>query len=644
MTQGDYRYSGDGRVLDLYYRVVSTAQVGRAFSLTAMTSGERATGRQAWLLLWRSSWGLAVLVLAWLVANSITPTLVVVALGALVGQLPGAVAHGLNSAYGHRLILTLVVAAVLYAVSLVLDPIGTALGTAARSRITGQLQARLLTAVSAPVGVAHLEDAGVLDRLARAEGTLTGFFPGDAPVTWAGMLSSRISGIVGCAVVATFQWWLGLLLLVMWLAVRRTMLVTVVRQATELRGQTVVMRRAWYLTGVGSKARDAKEVRVFGLADFIGGRFRSEYLDAITTVSNGLRDLHRRALLCWLVVLAGYAIALLSIATAARTHTIDLRTLATVLPMLAVTMTTGSVSFADISLAWTLAGLPDVDRLENELGADSALAGSRDPEGMPRRSVRLAGVRFRYPSGDQDVLADVDLELAAGTSTAIVGVNGAGKSTLVSLLSRLRDPTGGRITVDGVDVRELDPRRWQRTVAIMPQEPVRYPMSAYLNIAFGALPFRDDREGVIDCARSAGFLDVVDTLPLGWDTVLTRELPDGVDLSGGQWQRLALARALFATRHGARLLVLDEPTAALDVRAEAQFYGRFLEITSGLTTVVISHRFATVRRADTICVLDGGRITERGSHQELVEVDGTYARMYQMQAARFEGKRPGGAP
>jgi ATP-binding cassette subfamily B protein len=305
--------------------------------------------------------------------------------------------------------------------------------------------------------------------------------------------------------------------------------------------------------------------------------------------------------------------------------------------MLAVTMTAGNVSYEDISLAWTLGGLPDVDRLEHELSTDSALTGTRDPAGMPTRSVQLEGVRFRYPSGDKDVLAGVDLELAAGTSTAIVGVNGAGKSTLVSLLSRLRDPTGGRITVDGVDVRELDPSRWQRTVAIMPQEPVRYPMSAYLNIALGAVDRRDDRDGVLDCARSAGFLDVVDTLPHGWDTVLSRELPDGVDLSGGQWQRLALARALFATRHGAKLLVLDEPTAALDVRGEARFYGQFLEITAGLTTVVISHRFATVRRADTICVLDGGHITERGSHQELVDAGGTYARMYAVQAARFGG-------
>jgi ATP-binding cassette, subfamily B, bacterial len=602
----------------------------------AAVGGDRLSGRQAWRLLWAASKPLSTGVLAWAALDAVDGPLVVGALGFVVGAIPGAVDDGMSSAAGHRLVAALVIAALLYAMSLVLDPVGGALSTAARQRITGQTQARLLAAVTAPVGVAHLEDAGTLDRLARAEGSLTGFFPGDAPVTWVGNIAGRVSGVVGCAVIAAYFWWLGAALLVMWLVVRRAVLKAVVKQATDLRGQTTAMRRAWYFTGVGSKARDAKEVRVFGLAGFLANRYAREFTEAIRAGHASLRGLHRRAAACFAVVVAGNAFAVYTITGAARDHQIGLRSMSIMLPMLAMTMSAGSVSFDDITLAWTLAGLPDADRLERDLAArPEPDGGAKDPGDAPRDRVRFEDVWFRYPSGPGDVLSGVDLDLKAGTSTALVGVNGAGKSTLVSLLAALREPTRGRITVDGADLRDLDPVRWQRAIALMPQEPVRYPLTAYDNVAFGALEHYDDTDGVARAARLAGFAAVVDELPRTWDTVLARELPGGAELSGGQWQRLALARALFATFHGARVLVLDEPTASLDVRGEAAFYQRFHEITAGLTTLVISHRFATVRRAAHTCVLHSGVIPERGSHDELVAAGGTYARMYRVQAARF---------
>jgi ATP-binding cassette subfamily B protein len=600
-----------------------------------VATGRKISGRQSWRLLWASSKPLSVAVLAWAVLDTFDGPFVVASLGYVVGAIPAAISGGMSSAAGDRLIAALVVAALLYAASLILDPIGAALSTAASQRITGQLQARLLTAVTAPATVAHLEDTETLNRLASAEGSLTGYFPGSAPVTWVGSVAGRLSGVFGCAVIAAYFWWLGLLLLVMWLAVRQVILKSVLKQAIDMRGQTTEMRRAWYYTGVGSKARDAKEVRVFGLAKFFAGRYAQHFAGSIRAGHAGLRGLHKRAIACFVVVLGGYALAIWTITDAARTHAIGTRSMAIMLPMLAITAAAGNVSMDDITLAWTLFGLPDADRLEQDLRPPSELDGAQDPGGAPQTAIRFEGVEFRYPAGGTDVLGGVDLELAAGTSTALVGVNGAGKSTLVSLLARLRDPTGGRITVDGTDIRELDPARWQRTIALMPQDPVRYPLTAYDNVAFGALEHADDRDGVRRAAKLSGFSTVVDELPHGWDTVLSRELPDGAELSGGQWQRLALARALFATFHGARVLVLDEPTAALDVRAEARFYERFHEITAGLTTLVISHRFATVRRARRIYVLDGGVITEQGSHDELVAANGTYAKMYKLQAARF---------
>jgi ATP-binding cassette subfamily B protein len=637
------------------FRAVVTARA------RLVISGSKLSGRQSWRLLWESSRALSLGVLAWAAADAVDGPLVVVALGVVVGAIPAAVAGGMSSPAGHRLIGALVIAAVLYTASLVLDPIGGALSTVAHQRITDRLQARLLRAVTAPATIAHLEDQDTLNRLASAEGSLTGFFPGDAPVTWVGSLAGRLSGVIGCAVIAAYFWWLGAMLLVMWLLVRRVMLRPVLRQAIDMRGQTTEMRRAWYITGVGSKARDAKEVRVFGLAKFLADRYARQFTEAIGVGLAGQRGLHRRAAACFAGVLAGYALAIYVISDAARTHQIGLRSMAIMLPMLAITAAAGSVSYDDITLVQSMFGLPDADRLERDLVPPSELGVVREDSGslstpactqrstimesaadadeLPREAVRFEGVRFRYAAaGDgeaPDVLAGVDLELRAGTSTALVGVNGAGKSTLVSLLARLRDPTSGRVTVDGADARELDPVRWQRMIALMPQDPVRYPLSAYDNVAFGALEHADDREGVQRAALVSGFASVVEELPHRWDTILARELPNGAEISGGQWQRLALARALFATFHGARILVLDEPTAALDVRAEARFYERFHEITAGLTTLVISHRFATVRRASRIYVLDGGVITESGSHDDLVPAGGTYAKMYRLQAARF---------
>jgi ATP-binding cassette, subfamily B, bacterial len=620
----------------------------RALAGVASVSRGRATGRQAWALLWRSSRPLAIAVLTWATLDAVMPPLVVGALGVVVGEIPPAITHGLASAAGTRLIVALVIAAAIYAFSLLLDPVGGALSTTASARITGALQQRLLRAVSGPVGVAHLEDADVLDRLGRVSGSLTGFFPGDAPVTWVGMLAGRLSGVLGCVVVTVYVWWLGLALFVMWFVVRRIVVTAVIRQATELRGQATSMRRAWYYISVGSRARDAKEVRVFGLGEFFAGRFRDDYLTSIRAGRAGLRRLHARAGGAWLIVFAAMAAALTVIADDVHDGSIGIRTLAIVLPMIAVTMSVGAISFDDITLAWTMSAIPDLDRLEADLIRPTQPTGDPlerglDPGGRPQTSLRFDAVHFRYPAAPADVLTGLDLELTAGTSTAIVGVNGAGKSTLVSLISRLRDPSAGAIFADGIDISTFDAGRWQRLVAVMPQEPARYPTSAYENVAFGAIEHADDRPGVEAAAGLAGFADVVESLPDGWSTILSRELPGGVELSGGQWQRLALARALFATRHGARLLILDEPTAALDARGEAAFYARFLEITHGLTTVVISHRFATVRRADTICVLDGGRITERGSHDELLAGAGTYARMYRLQAARFAARGASGA-
>jgi ATP-binding cassette subfamily B protein len=233
------------------------------------------------------------------------------------------------------------------------------------------------------------------------------------------------------------------------------------------------------------------------------------------------------------------------------------------------------------------------------------------------------------------VLQDFDLTLPAGTSLAVVGANGAGKTTLVKLLCRLYDPDRGRITIDGVDLRDLDITSWRDRIAAVFQDSLRLELPARLNVGYGRPHAADDLDAVRAAAEIAGVADVIDALPNGWETPLSAEYSGGADLSGGEWQKLGLARAMFAVRHGADVLVLDEPAAHFDARSEADLYERFLLITEGVTTIVISHRFSTVRQASTIVVVDEGRVVEKGAHAQLVAAGGRYAEMFQLQASRF---------
>jgi ATP-binding cassette subfamily B protein len=234
------------------------------------------------------------------------------------------------------------------------------------------------------------------------------------------------------------------------------------------------------------------------------------------------------------------------------------------------------------------------------------------------------------------VLRSLDLTIEAGTSLAIVGLNGAGKTTLVKLLARLYEPQSGRILVDERPLTDYPVRDWRRRVAAIFQDFVHYELPVRENVGFGAVELLHDDEKIRAALDKAGALDLVDELPHGLDTTLSRGYEDGTDLSGGQWQRVAIARAMMAVEGGASVLVLDEPTASLDVRAEAAFFERFLELTRGLTTVLISHRFSTVRRADRIVVLEDGRVIEDGTHDELLARDGRYAELFRLQAARFQ--------
>jgi len=273
--------------------------------------------------------------------------------------------------------------------------------------------------------------------------------------------------------------------------------------------------------------------------------------------------------------------------------------------------------------------------VEKYEGSTVQLAPVRDPKGLPKKELYFDHISFSYPGSERQVLSEFELSIPAGKSTAIVGLNGAGKTTLVNLLGRLYEPDSGCICIDGIDIRHFPIDDWHRQIGIIFQDFNCYELSAADNIGFGSIPHLGDREAIRKAARDAGILEAIERLPKGFDTPLSRQYEGGADLSGGQWQRIAIARALFALEGGASILVLDEPTAALDVRAEAAFFDNFVELTRGVTTILISHRFSSVRRADGIVVLQGGRVVEQGTHAELLAADGRYAKLFQLQAEHF---------
>jgi ATP-binding cassette, subfamily B, bacterial len=295
---------------------------------------------------------------------------------------------------------------------------------------------------------------------------------------------------------------------------------------------------------------------------------------------------------------------------------------------LSAAASTSMIAFGGLSWALDGASAPvaAVMRLEDAMRPAGRLtSGAQPADGLPVREIRFRNVSFAYP-GSGPVLENFDLTIPAGSSLAIVGQNGAGKTTLAKLLCRLYDPTEGAIEIDGVDLREFELDSWRARLAAVFQDFIRFELPLRDNVSPYGAP-----DPVIETALVEAGADGL----AGLDTVLARGYAGGIDLSGGQWQRVALARALCAVKRGAGLVFLDEPTAQLDVRGEAEIFERILSATRHATTILISHRFSTVRHADRICVLERGRVAELGSHEELMALGGRYHTMFELQASRF---------
>ena len=279
------------------------------------------------------------------------------------------------------------------------------------------------------------------------------------------------------------------------------------------------------------------------------------------------------------------------------------------------------------------AALASVGTTTGATDAGAAGAGSGAAVVQAERGIRFDGVGFAYPGQDKCALRGINLFIPAGQSLALVGHNGAGKTTFIKLLSGLYQPTEGRILLDGQDLRTLPEEVLQRRIGVVFQDFNQYQFSVRENIAFGSVEHLADEPRIERAVQRGGAEEIVRGLPSGLETMLGRWFQKGVELSGGQWQRVALARAFM--REQADILILDEPTAALDAEAEHQVFQRFAELSAGRTALLISHRFPTVRMADRIVVLEGGGIVEQGSHDELLAAGGRYASLFALQAKGY---------
>ena len=595
-------------------------------------SGLRARPAMAALRLhWRSSPRLCI---AFWVATIVAPVLGLVSMlvsGALVGAVARAVTHGTHSSAAARLRVLFAVLAGLMVARAMLTYAQSMATAALRLRVSQAVEERVMAAAASPPGIAHLEDPEFADELRRARGA--GAVSPDQTVLYVAAPASRLVIALGsCAILGAFHWWLPPLLLLTAAVQRRWIQRDMALMAASVDGAVQSLRRSTYTHRLATDAAAAKEVRVFGLSQWLLGRLTAEWTQGMAEPWRRRRELHASALFATLLAITSTAVAVGLAAAAAVRGEIGLGALAVYLQtipgiaVLGVGNDSGTFFPMAARAARTLLGLP-------AMAAPPRVSRGAGPcATMPRRCIRFESVGFAYPGAEQPVFDGLDLEIEAGRSTAIVGDNGAGKTTLVKLLTRLYEPTAGRISVDGTALDGVDTEAWRQRVSVVFQDFVHWPLPARDNVQLGALDA--DAAALCTAAEHAGLAKVIARLPRGWDTMLSREFPGGVDLSGGQWQRIAIARALLKAQRGG-VLVLDEPTANLDVRAEAELFDRLLDATRGLTTVLISHRFSSVRRADRIVVLRHGRVVESGSHDDLVAERGVYAGMFGVQARPF---------
>lgn len=497
-------------------------------------------------------------------------------------------------------------------------------------RFTNRVSVRLMQHATI-LDLASFEDPVFYDKLERARRQTTGRM-----TLMAGIMK------MGQDVVSLFSLSAGLIVFSPWLM---ALLIAAVIPAflgenhysklaySVLYRRTPQRRQLDYLRFLGASAQSAKEVKIFGIGAFLTDRYRS-VASAIEDENRGLAI--RRAIAgsaLNIVATGGYYGAYIVVLT---------KTLGGAITVGMFTFLTGAFSRSRGYIENILSGFNDIseeamylkdlfDFFEIQPAIHSRPAALPAPRPI-RDGYVFENVTFAYPGGARPVVQRINFRLNAGEKVALIGQNGAGKTTLVKLMARLYDPTEGRILLDGADLRDYDVEDLRREIGVIFQDYMRYDALVRENIAYGNIDAIAEERRIRDAALKSLAQSVIEKLPAGIEQMVGRRFEGGVDLSGGEWQKLALARAYM---RDAQLIILDEPTATLDARAEYEVFLRFADLTRGKMAVLISHRFSTVRMADRILVLSDGQIQEQGTHAELLDVKGQYAELFELQAAGY---------
>jgi ATP-binding cassette subfamily B protein len=584
--------------------------------------------RQEWKffgVLHRADFPLAVTWWTLLALRGVLPAGFAIVMGVLVN----AVQHGLS------LVTPLTVTAVVFIALQVITPIHQAVSANLGDRTAAWLYDRLTEACVRPPGMGHLEDPELAQDMTTARDFDLGTSGPPLSLSLdfiAGGLADLLAGVASAIVLFGYAWWAPFAVGGAWAATHWLLRESGVwrdRNTDEVRA---ARQDADYAYRLAVDPPAAKELRLFGLAGWVIERFiaRRTRLHLLQYEATRMRE--KSVLLSLFIVVAGNLLVFWMLGRDAVAGDLSLGRVV-VFAQAAI----GASMIAFGGLNWALDGaaapVAAVLRLEKVTAARGALSRGEFPvDGKPLRELRFRDVTFSYPGGDgRLILEGFNLTVPVGSSLAIVGRNGAGKTTLAKLICRLYDPQGGAIEADGVDIREIDVQQWRSRVTAVFQDFIRFELSLRENVAPQGAP--DD---AIHASLKAAGAENLASL----DTILAKGYQGGTDLSGGQWQRVALARALCSVRQGAGIVLLDEPTAQLDVRGEAEIFERILAETRHCTTILVSHRFSTVRQADRICVLEEGRVVELGSHEELMALGGRYRTMFDLQAQRFAAGLP----